>query len=124
MMLRATVSRRCFSSASQKYATLTPPLVDVRCFHEEHSRSTHAQAQRVHAGAATSAACRTHGLLALPAYGGIDPGLVAKAFASVHQLFELPLEKKLELEYRDVRENVGYIKAGNEKPDPNEQEPE
>ena len=50
--------------------------------------------------AAASSACRTHGLLALPAYGGISPELVTSAFASVRRLFELPLEKKLALEYR------------------------
>ena len=63
-------------------------------------------------------------LLALPAYGGIEPAVVSRAFASVERLFAMPLEAKVALEYRDVRENVGYIRLGHESPDPGQAAPD
>ena len=109
-------------STRRRYSSLVPPLVDVRCFNPggDHSRD----AERDRAAVAASSACRMHGLLALPFYGGIPAELVGAAFSSVHRLFELPFDQKMELAYRDVRENVGYIKPGNEKPDPTLQEPD
>ena len=101
------------------YATLTPPLVDVRCFGD-----AGADDERSAAAAAASRACREHGLLALPRFGGIEPVVVSDAFDSVKHLFALPLDEKMRLEYRDVRENVGYIQEGNEKPDPQEAAPD
>lgn len=101
-------------------STLTPPLVDVRCFLDgagtEQEKSASAEAARW--------ACRVHGLLALPAYGGIAPEVVDAAFDSIKALFAMPKEKKMVLAFRDVRENVGYIQLGNEKPDPNEAAPD
>jgi isopenicillin N synthase-like dioxygenase len=107
MLLRRPLSTR------RRYSSLVPPLVDVRCFNPggDHSRD----AERDRAAVAASSACRMHGLLALPFYGGIPAELVGAAFSSVHRLFELPFDQKMELAYRDVRENVGYIKPGNEK---------
>ena len=117
----SSLVQRALRRCSRQYSSLVPPLVDVRCFREE---SPLADQQRSEAAAAAAAACRLHGLLALPAYGGIPPALVTSAFGSVHRLFELPLDQKLELEYRDVRENVGYIREGNEKPDPTLEAPD
>ena len=63
-----SIHRRCYSS-------LVPPLIDVRCFDEAFTdRDRHAQAREA---AAAASACRTHGLLALPAYGGIPPARCA-----------------------------------------------
>ena len=64
---------------ARRFATLTPPLVDVRCF----DPSASSESARAAAAAAASSACRQHGLLALPAYGGITPSTVHDAFASV-----------------------------------------
>ncbi|KAH8074568.1 tudor domain-containing protein [Aureococcus anophagefferens] len=102
---------------------LVPPLVDVRAFHDAYAGAD-GEAARAKAAAEAAQACRSHGLLALPAYGGIDAAVVDAAFESVEALFALPLEKKLELEYRDVRENVGYIRLGNESPDPRQAAPD
>lgn len=106
----------------RSYSSLVPPLVDVRSYYEKIIQNETEQRQvgeeQSRVAELASSACREHGLLALPHYGGIPPELVTAAFDSVHRLFELPLEKKMELVYRDVRENVGYIAEGNEKPDP------
>lgn len=104
----------------RRFSSLVPPLIDVRCFRGDGT----SDADKDRISAAASSASKSHGLLALPAYGGIETKLVSAAFDSVHRLFELPLEKKMELAYRDVRENVGYIKEGNEKPDPTLPEPD
>ena len=93
----------------RRFSSLVPPLIDVRCFRGDGT----SDADKDRIAAAASSASKSHGLLALPAYGGIETKLVSAAFDSVHRLFELPLEKKMELAYRDVRENVGYIKEGN-----------
>ncbi|CAK0908749.1 unnamed protein product [Prorocentrum cordatum] len=99
---------------------LTPPLVDVRCFFDgagtELEKSASAEAARW--------ACRAHGFLALPAHGGIASEVVVAAFDSIQALFAMPQEKKMELAFRDVRENVGYIQLGREKPDLSEAAPD
>ena len=119
LLRRSSTRSAVLTASARRFSSLIPPLVDVRCFGEPSC-----EALRATTAEKASSACREHGLLALPAYGGIDPKLVSAAWGAVHGFFELPLEKKMELAYRDVRENVGYIKSGNEKPDPTLPEPD
>ena len=124
-MLRRLLARSPATLGCRTYSTLTPPLVDVRSFHEAHGlHSAQSESAREAAAKAAAAAAREHGLLALPAYGGIPPALVTSAFESVKHLFQLPMQQKLDLAYRDVRENVGYIREGNETPDPEQAAPD
>lgn len=125
MAMRCLRRRRCRyleplrAVRHRLYSSLTPPLVDVRSFYHGTADAMHEHERRA-AAAAASRACREHGLLALPAYGGIPPHLVSGAFVAIKGLFGLPIEQKMELEYRSVRENVGYIQEGLEHPDPEE----
>ena len=93
-MLRLSRPLSLTPVVARHYSSLTPPLVDVRCFHEQLSCHHH-EAERNACAAAAAHACREHGLLALPGYGGIPPEVVSSAFSSVKQLFALPEEEKL-----------------------------
>ena len=122
-MLRRFV-RPTLSLGRRRFATLSPPLVDVSPFYDAAMADPSLEGLRTEAAAATSDAWRSHGLLGLSNYGGIAPPLVKAGFDSARALFALSEEQKRPLSYRDVRENVGWIESGLEKPDPTEPGPD
>ena len=119
MHIPLAVWMACQTAGVRSISTLWPPLVDIRCFHED-IRTNFNDDQR-HKAAHALGKHATHACW--PFFVVVAPE-IAGGFRFRQTALRAAARAEVELALTDLRENVGYIQQGNEAPDPNQIAPD